>query len=389
MADASQPAAASLKERWFAFRNAKLADPRFQRWAATFPLTRRIAARRAKGLFDICAGFVYSQVLFAAVRLELFEALRAGPVTVEALAEKLGMPASRLTPLLGAAQALGLVERRPGATFGLGVHGAAFLGNPAIRPMIEHHALLYQDLEDPVALLRGEKPDTALSAFWPYAGAAEPHAASADAVAPYGAIMSETQGLIADDVLDAYPIEGHRRLLDVGGGEGAFLLAAAKRHPGLSLVLFDLPAVVTRAADRLNEAQLANHFETVGGDFGRDALPQGADLIALVRVIHDHDDASAAALLAKVFDALPPGGVLLLAEPMAAVRGAETVEAYFAFYLLAMGQGRPRTARELQAFLYQAGFARVREVATARPLLTSLFIAQKSAGPANRHVNLD
>ena len=388
MVESSRRAAASLAERWFAYRNAKLADPRFQRWAATFPLTRLIAARRAKSLFDLCAGFVYSQVLFAAVRLRLFEALQAGPLTADVLAERLKLPVSNLMHLVNAAQALRLVDRRPGGAYGLGVHGAAYLGNPAIAPMIEHHALLYRDLEDPIALLRGDKTDTALSGFWPYAGAVEPAHASPEAVAPYSAIMAETQGLIADDVLDAYPIGGHRKLLDVGGGEGAFLLAAVRRSPGLALVLFDLPAVADRAANRLKEARLTNPIEVVGGDFGRDALPAGADLVSLVRVIHDHDDASAAVLLGKVFDALPPGGVLLLAEPMAAMRGAETTGVYFAFYLLAMRQGRPRTAPELRALLYQVGFARVREIATARPLLTGLFAAQKSAGPANRHVSI-
>ena len=377
----------SLGERWFAFRNAKLADPRFQRWAARFPLTRTIAARRAGGLFDLCAGFVYSQVLFACVRLKLPEALRDGPIAADALAARLDLQPQQLAPLLTAARALRLVEHRPGGLVGLGVHGAAYLGNPELGPMIEHHALLYRDLEDPVALLRGGKADTALSAFWPYAAADGSGTATAETVAPYGAIMAETQALIADDVLDAYPVAGHHRLLDVGGGEGAFLLAAARRRPDLALTLFDLPPVAERAAARLKEARLANSTDTVGGDFRRDPLPVGADLISLVRVIHDHDDATAAMLLRKTFDALPPGGILLLAEPMADVAGAETVGAYFAFYLLAMRQGRPRAPAELQAMLYAAGFARVRQVATARPMLTGLFVAQKSAGPANRHVN--
>ena len=53
--------------------------------------------------------------------------------------------------------------------------------------------------------------------------------------------MSRTQPLIAEDILDAYPVRRHRCLLDVGGGDGAFLMAAADRASALRLLLFDLP----------------------------------------------------------------------------------------------------------------------------------------------------
>ena len=67
--------ALSLRDRWRAFRNARLADTRFQRWAAKFPLTRPTAQKNARALFDVTAGFVYSQILFACVKLKLFQVL--------------------------------------------------------------------------------------------------------------------------------------------------------------------------------------------------------------------------------------------------------------------------------------------------------------------------
>ena len=108
-----------------------------------------------------------------------------------------------------------------------------------------------------------------------------------------------------------------------------------------------------------------------------DPLPQGADLVSLVRVVHDHDDPEALQLLRAVRRALPSGGVLLLAEPMAGTRGAEAMgDAYFGFYLLAMGQGRPRTATELRALLTQAGFTRVEVRPTRRPMFAQLLVAK-------------
>ena len=90
---------------------------------------------------------------------------------------------------------------------------------------------------------------------------------------------------------------------------------------------------------------LSGRVEAVGGSFLDGDLPAGADVVSLVRVLHDHDDESALRLLARIHAASPPGATLLIAEPMAGTPGAEPVgDAYFGFYLLAMGSGRPRTS---------------------------------------------
>ncbi|MGA2043615.1 MAG: methyltransferase [Roseiarcus sp.] len=367
-------------ERWLGFRNGLVANPRFQRWAAASPLTRLIARRRARALFDLCAGFVYSQILLACVRLRVLEILADGPRGAESLAAPLGLSPDAARRLLRAATALGLTRALPGDRFGLDELGAALLGNPSVTALVEHHALLYDDLRDPVALLRGES-SSRLSRFWPYAGDSPEAGGSAapdDAFAAYSGLMSQSQTLLAEDVLDAYPIARRRRLLDVGGGEGVFIAAAAARAPALELTLFDLPPVIARARARLAARGLGERVATVGGSFLRDPLPAGADVVSLVRIVHDHDDESALTLLRAVHAALPSGGQVLIAEPMAGTPGAEPMgDAYFGFYLLAMGRGRPRTPEELKGLLRKAGFARARLRATSRPLLASLMVADR------------
>jgi demethylspheroidene O-methyltransferase len=369
--------AASWSERLRAFRDRLIANPRFQRWAARFPLTRRVAHRQARELFDLCAGFVYTQVLLACVRLRLFEILAEGPQTVPALSERLSLPPEAVTRLLWAAASLRLAEHRGGDRFGLGMLGAALLGNPGVAAMIEHHALLYADLADPVALLRAGSRDTALARYWPYAEAEHPGVLDAAQVAAYSALMSASQPLVAAEILDAYPFDRFRCLLDVGGGEGTFLLAVAKQAPRLRLMLFDLPAVAERARDNFAAAGLADRATAIGGDFHADPLPGGADGICLIRVTFDHDDARVLALLRRVRAALPPDGTLLLAEPMSATPGAERIsDAYFGFYLLAMGRGRTRTPDQFRELLAAAGFRHVRLVPTRTPLHTRLIEAR-------------
>lgn len=370
------------RERWFTQRDRLLTSPRFQQAASRFVGTRPIARKRARGLFDLVAGFVYSQLLLACVQLRLFDRLAQAPMTAAALAQEGQMPLLSAERLLEAACALDLVQARGAQEdgqprYGLGALGAAMVGNTAVAAMIEHHHALYADLADPLALLRSERGGGALSRYWAYAEASEPGALPGQAVAPYSALMSASQPLIAGQVLDAYAIGRHRCLLDLGGGEGVFVANALARAPRLKAMVFDLPAVADNARRRLAQQGLAHRAQAFGGDFLRDALPAGADVVSLVRVIYDHDDEPALAILRAARSALPVGGTLLLAEPMAGAAGAEPMgAAYFGMYLMAMGSGRSRTAAELTLLLQQAGFDRVRQRATALPLQAGLLVAR-------------
>ena len=370
---------ASWADRFSAWREALTARPGFRAWAARFPLTRPLARRRARALFDLCAGFVYSQVLAACVRLRLFEVLHAAPASASSLAAQTGLSPDAMQRLLVAAEALELVRRRADGQWALGPLGAAMIGNPGIAAMVEHHAMLYTDLADPVALLKRERGGTALANYWAYAGAAQPDSLPGTRVSDYTALMAASQPMVAQEVLAAYRFGRHRHLMDVGGGSGAFLAAVGQSAPGLALTLFDLPAVAEQGRARFERAGMAGRARVTGGDFSADSLPLGADIISLVRVLHDHDDDVVRALLGRVRAALPPGGRVLIAEPMAGTPGAEPMGgAYFGFYLLAMGRGRPRRPEELAEMLRSAGFGPARLLPTDTPLLTRVMVADVS-----------
>lgn len=356
-------------------RDRLIADPTFQRWSLANPLTRPLARRRARAALDLTAGFVYSQVLFACVRLKLFDTLGGGPLTIAQIADRLALSQEAARRLLDAAASLDLAERRAGGRYGLGQLGAAFLGNRAALSLVEHQPVLYNDLADPVALLRGEKR-AALADYWPYSDLEQPNALRADQVAPYSALMAASQPMVAQEALDAYDMTRHRRLMDVGGGEGVFLCAAARRAPDLQLALVDLPAVVARGQARFEAAGLAARAEVHGRDFLRDDLPTGADVVTLIRIVHDQDDARALALLKNIRRAVEPGATLLIIEAMSGVKGAEPLDAYYGFYTLAMGRGEPRRAEEIKALVTQAGFGECRLLANALPTLTSVLAAK-------------
>lgn len=317
-------------------------------------------------------------MLLAVVRLRLCERLANGPADLEDLVAATSLPREGLERLLLAAAGLGLVERRGPGRWGLGARGAELLATPGLSAMIEHHAVLYADLADPVALLRRSSGEAGLARYWPYASVDEAAALSAEQVAPYSALMAATQPMVAAEVLATWPFGRIRRLVDVGGGEGVFLEAVARHFSDLELVLFDLPAVAERARARLASAGLSERVRIVGGDFRRDPLPEGCDGASLVRILHDHDDRTVLDLLRAVRSALVPGGTVLVVEPLAEMPGAERVGAYFALYLAAMGRGRPRREEELLELLDRAGFVRPRRHATRLPLIASVVSARRN-----------
>jgi demethylspheroidene O-methyltransferase len=249
--------------------------------------------------------------------------------------------------------------------------------------MIEHHALLYADLQDPIALLRGEVTETQLGQFWSYATTARPADLSSDRTRSYSSLMAASQAMIAAEILDAHDFGVHRCVLDVGGGDGSFLREVAARTTKPDLLLFDLPPVAEQAQALFDSAGLGDRARAFSGDFRSDSLPEGADLASLVRVLHDHDDSVALELLRAIRRALPVNGTLLVAEPMAATPGAKAVgAAYFGFYLLAMRSGRPRTPREIESLITAAGFDRIRLLRTHTPMLTRVMLARVAVNHA-------
>lgn len=348
----------------------------FQRTVSRLPGVRKIAQNQAKEVFDLVAGFVYSQTLLACVELGLLQQLLRRPMTINEMAAAASLPRDGMERLVAAAVSLKLLAPRSQERFGLGMRGAAIAGNAGLLKMIAHHAMFYRDLADPVALLRGEQPATELSRYWGYA-AGDGKILSQDDTAPYSDLMSASQSLIADAVLDAYPFGRHVCMLDAGGGDGTFISRVAERHPKLEFVHFDLPAVSTLARARFERSGLVHRARTVPGSFFDDDLPKGADLVTLVRILHDHDTESVRKILRRARHALEPGGTLLIAEPLAGTHRAQSMgDAYFGFYLMAMGKGRPRTKDELARLMVEAGFDSVREAASAIPLQTRILTAK-------------
>lgn len=354
-----------------------IAKPSFQTWASRFPLTRGIARREGAEMFDIVAGFVQSQVLMAVVELRLLHRLMEAPRDVAGLALEARITPERMVILVQAASALGLIRQQRDGRYALARKGAALLGVPGLEAMVLHHRAFYRDMEDPVALLRGEV-ETELADFWPYVFGARGDVDPA-VTQTYSDLMADSQGLVAQDTLRMVDLRDVTCLLDVGGGSGAFLLAVAEAYPALDLKLFDLPDVVPGAMARLAAAGQGDRLSVYGGSFRSDSLPAGADAISLIRVLYDHADDTVHALLSKIYDTLPVGGQLIISEPMSGGQNPERAgDVYFAFYTMAMRTGKTRSAKDIATLCAACGFEQIKTPKARRPFVTSVVTCVKA-----------
>lgn len=360
------------------WRNRQIASARFRSLLSRLPLLSAISHRKANSLFRLTSGFVHAQILLACVKCGLFEALEGKALTCSALALRCGLPLEHMQSLLKQAQRLDLVLAIKPDHWLLTDAGTVLAADRGLGEMIRHHEMLYRDLADPSALFRSDRPDTELRRYWSYVREQDPAAMRGDAVAPYSALMRESQAMLADCILASWDFGPYRRLLDVGGGEGAFLAAVGTRYPHLRLALFDLPAVTDLAGRHLRDIGLSERTEIHGGDFSVDAIPNSSDCVTLIRVLCDHDDDRAAQILSNLYTHLAPGTNVIIAEAMAGEsEGGKLAALYFDAYFAAMGSGRCRTPQEIRHLLLHSGFRAVRTVATSNPLLATIVVCAR------------
>ena len=168
-------------------------------------------------------------------------------------------------------------------------------------------------------------------------------------------------------VLASYPFSAIDTLVDVGGGNGSFIISALQANPRMKGVLFDLPHVAEQARKRIADAGLAERCEIIGGDILA-SVPEGGTAYILSQVIHDWDDDRAIAILESCHRAMKDKAKLLLVERILPARAEQSVALQRAFmldvHMMATTGGRERTEAEYRALLDTAGFRMTKVVPT-------------------------
>ena len=356
--------------------NNLVAKPSFHTFIKKIPIIRKLAFNEGKKIYDLVAGFVYSQILLAFVELSLIDFFISGWKNIDEVSKFTGLSNNKCLLLCNAATSIGLLKKRKDSTFKLTRLGAAIKGVKGLDKMILHHKIFYRDLMDPVKLLN-ENFDTELRNFWKYVPSTKK--ITKEEAKNFSELMGVSQYIVAEETLNLVKLKGFQKLLDVGGGNGTFILEVKKLYPDLTLGVFDLPSVIEETKIKISHLNDVSRINLIAGDFIKDGLPDGYDIIFLNRVLYDHNDTVVEIILSKIYDALTPKGQLVISEPMAGNHHPTRAgDAYFGFYTMAMTSGKPRNKEEHFKFLRKKGIRQLKFVSSPNDFVTSVIVAKKN-----------
>ena len=320
----------------------------------------------------IAYAFMGSKALFAGLNLGLFDGLADGPRDLGALAAASGVAPNRLDSLLTALVSLGLLVKENGlyanapATDRYLVRGrAACFGDYYTRQI---DRLVYPKLDHLEAALRDEPVDGLYDHEF-----ADPEEAADFTVGQHAGSLGPAY-LLARQV----DLSGRRRLLDVGGGSGAFSLAFCRTNPALKATVLDFPNVVGYADRFAADEGLTERITTLAGNALETDWPAGQDAVLMSYLLSAVPRTAVKALLSRAWDALAPGGVVLLHDFL--IDDAGTGPQLAALWYLPMMLGNPESAvlkaGDLTGPLSRLGFVDI-EVEEVISEITSLVRARK------------
>jgi len=307
---------------------------------------------------EIASAFQRSRALLTAFELGIFTALNDQRLTSEELADAVGGSPRHVDRLLNALVALGLLEKANGK-FSNTPAAAQHLvkGRPAYMGGLGHTSNLWETWGHLTEVVREGRPGARAAV----------NERGEEWLRPFIAAMHWRSKATAAEVVGALDLVNVSRVLDVGGGSGAYAMAFARARAGISAVVFDLPNVVPLTRAYIREESLSSHVEAVAGDYLKDSLGEGFDLALLSMVIHSHQPEENRALLAKIARALAPGGQVVIQDfLMAEDRSGPLQPALFALNMLVGTDGGDTyTEAEVRGWLREAGFTSVTRTDTS------------------------
>ena len=345
---------------------------------AKVPILRTLISYEGNKIHEVMSGFVYSQILHLLINLGIFQFLKKEGRSLDEVSQFLEIANERSLLLLRGGCALNLICYKRNK-YWLTRVGAQIVGVPGLMDMIQHNQILYRDLIDPVKILYG-RTETELGQFWPYVRKeAKKKNISTKVSSEYSKLMQTSQRLVSEQTLQAYSFKGVKRILDIGGGTGAFLLAVKRKYPSIVATVFDLPNVINVAKSNHQKIDdIVGLLNFCPGDFLKDEIPSKQDVISLVRVLYDHEDSTVELLLKRIYEALPKGGSLLITEPMSGgSKPMRSSDCYFSFYTMAMTTGKVRSFEEHKAILLRTGFSNIVKHVVSAPFITQVMSAKK------------
>jgi SAM-dependent methyltransferase len=324
-------------------------------------------------ILQIGSGFRAAKLLFVASELGLFERLVDGPASLGQLASHTGIVEARLRVVVNAMVALGLLHEDAGRYRNSMVAAAYLSGQtstdlrPALRFWNQLSFPLWANLEH--ALQTGDGQ-------WGTSPSREHQRIFSEGVE---ALTSSAARALAT----RYDFGQHRRILDLGGGTGSWLIPLLRQHGHLRATLVERSGVADIARQRLAANVDPQRVEVVASDFLREPLPAEHDVVLLAHVLHGFTPAQNLELLRRLRAVAAPGARLLLVDNWTDATHTRPVLSplFAAEFVVFLGQGDVYSEAEVDAWLGETGWRPIARIGLSEP--QSVIVA-KTAAPAGR-----
>jgi SAM-dependent methyltransferase len=319
-------------------------------------------------LIEVGFSFWKSQILFAALQLDVFTVLDDAVLTPDDLARRAGLEGRGSREFIEALVALGLLERidgrvRSSATAAgcLNRRSPTYIGG-LFEFSAERLYPVWQQLG--VALQSGRPQNEAHFADDYYANLC----ADRERHARFLSGMDGLSGRAASVLAAVFPWQRYRSFADIGGGRGTLAATIAAAHPHLTGINLDLPAVEPFFHELARERQLQDRLTFVGADFFRDPLPP-VDVAVMGHVFHNWNVDEKRELARRVRRSLSDDGALIVYEWFLDREQSASLPGMLMSLnmLLVTHGGCGSTTAACAAYLREAGFARTEARHVAGP----------------------
>ncbi len=321
-------------------------------------------------VLDLIEAFRRSKVMFAAVQLGVFDSLQHAPQSAAALASQLNCNAGAMQTLLESCVSLGLLQSADGK-FANTASANKYLTSTSPNRMTGYITYsnnvmwhMWAHLEDAIRTGENRWKQTfgsdgpIFSHFF-----RTPEAMKEFLMGMHGFGM-----ITSPEIVQAFDLSRFRCMCDLGGATGHWVIAACERYPNLKGIVFDLPHALELAREMIAGSAAKERLQVAGGDFFADELP-AADLYALGRIVHDWSEDKIRLLLKRIYDALPPGGALMIGEKIVNEdRSGPRWALMQSLNMLVCTEGKERSASEYRHLLVEAGFGAIDVARTELPL---------------------
>ena len=268
----------------------------------------------AEELSTIAFSFMASKALFAGLHIDLFTVLADGPKTPEQLSEATGVPGNRIVMLTTALASIGILTWADERRLQNAAAAENFLSRRSkydfgdyLRYQIDQQ--MYPFLLQLNAVMNGDLADDAIASYRHWMADEEQASVYSESQHSGSLGPGRTLARLVD-------LTGASSLLDVGGGTGAMTISLCKAYEGLHSTIIDFPNVAEIGWRFIAEADLVDRVRYIPGNAVEVAWPGNQDVILMSYLLSGVPGAAVETLIGNAFQALAPGGKLLIHDFM-------------------------------------------------------------------------